>query len=74
MNDDLRQVVHRLERQGYRFDFDDQTFDHEVEDVLVLVFADYCDDLDLEGVCDCCGTSPTLVQLLFNRLKTVDKH
>jgi hypothetical protein len=53
MNDDLRQVLHRLGQQGYRFDFDEQTPDHEVEDVLDLVFADYCDDLDLEGVCDC---------------------
>lgn len=59
MNDDLRQVVHRLEQQGYRFDFDEQTSDHEVEEVLDLVFADYCDDLHLEGMCGCCGASLT---------------
>jgi hypothetical protein len=55
MNDDLRQVVQRLEQQGYSFSFDDQTPDHEVEEILDLVYAEGCGNL--ENVCDCCGAS-----------------
>jgi hypothetical protein len=47
MNRKLRQVVRRLERQGYRFSFDDDTPDEVVERTLDLVFADDDDDLTM---------------------------
>ncbi len=52
MNEKLRQIVQRLERQGYRFSFDDDTPDEVVETTLDIVFSDYEDDSnDLGNAC-----------------------
>lgn len=55
MNNKLRQVVKRLEQQGYRFSFDETTPDADVEATLDIVFGDFDDDA--EHACDACGQS-----------------
>jgi len=44
MNDTLRQVVKSLEEKGYRFGFDDDAPDDEVEATLDIVFSGCSDD------------------------------
>jgi hypothetical protein len=53
MNETLRQIVKSLEEKGYRFSFDDNASDDEVEETLDIVFSD-CSG-DFEDTRDDCG-------------------
>ena len=49
MNRKLRQIVQRLEQQGYRFSFDEDTPDEVVETTLDIVFSECEDDFNDMG-------------------------